>query len=203
MGERVSRVARRGDTRAALLEAAAGLLEGGGVGAVTLRAVGERAGVSRQAPYNYFADKGVLLSVLAANYLGRLGEAMAEAARGEAAGPSERLRAMMEAYVRFALAGPSRYRLIGREMSGSPRAEVHEAARGVHERYVKAVGACQEAGELPEGDTVEIAAILYASVHGAVELALSGHAERDKGLGDPIKLVRSLLALLGPRRGTD
>jgi AcrR family transcriptional regulator len=203
MGEPVPRVARGGDTRAALLEAAAGLLEGGGVGAVTLRAVGERAGVSRQAPYNHFADKGVLLSVLAANYLGRLGEVMAEAARGEAAGPSERLRAMMEAYVRFALASPSRYRLIGREMSGSPRPEVHEAARGVHGRYVRAVGACQEAGELPEGDTVEIAAILYASVHGAVELALSGHTEKDKGLDDPIKLVRSLLALLGPRRDTD
>src|SRR4028118_763436 len=92
VGEPVPRVARRGDTRVALLEAAAGLLEGGGVGAVTLRAVGERAGVSRQAPYNHFADKGVLLSVLAANYLGRLGEAMAEAGRGAAAGPAGGVR---------------------------------------------------------------------------------------------------------------
>ncbi|HEX7170798.1 MAG TPA: helix-turn-helix domain-containing protein, partial [Rubrobacter sp.] len=53
------------DTRSALLGAAAGLLEGRGIEAVTLRAVGERAGVSRQAPYKHFADKEALLSVLA------------------------------------------------------------------------------------------------------------------------------------------
>ena len=52
------------NTRAALLGAAAGLLEGHGLEAVTLRAVGERAGVSRQAPYKHFADKEALLSVL-------------------------------------------------------------------------------------------------------------------------------------------
>ncbi len=52
-----------------MLDAAAGLLEEGGLGAVTLRAVGERVGVSRQAPYNHFADKATLLSVLAARYL--------------------------------------------------------------------------------------------------------------------------------------
>ena len=45
------------DTRSALLGAAAGLLEERGIEAVTLRAVGERAGVSRQAPYKHFADK--------------------------------------------------------------------------------------------------------------------------------------------------
>jgi AcrR family transcriptional regulator len=103
---------------------------------------------------------------------------------------------MMEAYVRFALENPPRYRLIGGEMSGSPHREVHEAARAVHERYVRAVAACQEAGELPGGDPVELAAVLFATVHGAVELTLSGHAEEEKGLGDPAKLVRALLARL-------
>jgi AcrR family transcriptional regulator len=143
------------------------LLDEGGVEAVTLRAVGERAGVSRQAPYNHFADKAALLSVLAARYLQRLGEGMTEAAKGAGEDPFEGLVAMMEAYVRFALENPSRYRLI-----------------------------CQEAGELPGGDPVELAAILFATTHGAVELTLSGHAEEEKGLGDPTRLVRALLARL-------
>ena len=198
MTEGAPRTARSGGTRSVLLEAAAGLLEEGGMGAVTLRAVGERVGVSRQAPYNHFADKATLLSVLAARYLGRLGEGMAEAAaRAGEEDPFEGLGAMMEAYVRFALASPSRYRLIGQEMSGSAHQEVHEANRAVHTRFVGAVAACQEAGELPGGDPVELAAILFATTHGAVELTLSGHAEEEKGLGDPAKLVRSLLARLG------
>ena len=196
MSEVAPRTARSGGTRSVLLEVAAGLLEEGGMEAVTLRAVGERAGVSRQAPYRHFADKATLLSVLAARYLGRLGARMAEAAGGASEDPSEGLGAMMEAYVRFALESPPRYRLIGGQMSGSPHREVHEAARAVHERYVRAVAACQEAGELPGSDPVELAAILFATVHGAVELTLSGHAEEEKGLGDPAKLVRALLARL-------
>jgi AcrR family transcriptional regulator len=196
MSEEAPRTARRGGTRSVLLEVAAGLLEEGGMEAITLRAVGERAGVSRQAPYRHFADKATLLSVLAARYLERLGARIAEAAGGASEDPFERLGAMMEAYVRFALESAPRYRLIGGEMSGSPHREVHEAARAVHERYVRAVAACQEVGELPDGDPVELAAILFATVHGAVELTLSGHAEEEKGLGDPANVVRALLARL-------
>jgi len=196
MSKEAPRTARSGKTRSVLLEAAARLLDEGGVEAVTLRAVGERAGVSRQAPYNHFADKAALLSVLAARYLQRLGEGMTEAAKGAGEDPFEGLGAMMEAYVRFALENPSRYRLIGQEMSASPHQVVHEAARAVNVRFVGAVVVCQEAGELPGGDPVELAAILFATTHGAVELTLSGHAEEEKGLGDPTRLVRALLARL-------
>ena len=52
-------------TRLALLDAAASLLDEGGTEAVTLRAVGARAGVSRGAPYGHFADKEDLLAALA------------------------------------------------------------------------------------------------------------------------------------------
>ncbi len=48
-------------------------------------------------------------------------------------------------------------------------------------------------GELPGGDPVELAALMYATSHGAVDLALSGHTEESKGLGDPLALVRLLL----------
>ncbi len=184
------------DTRTALLGAAAGLLEGGGIQAVTLRAVGERAGVSRQAPYRHFADKEQLLSVVAAGYFERVGEAMAEAASA-AGDPFGRLEAMVEAYVGFALASPPRARLMfGPEVKGSSHPGVHEAARAVHEGFVGVVAECQRAGELPAGDPVELAALMYATAHGAVDLTLSGHTEEAKGLGDPLFLVRLLLSHL-------
>ncbi|RYZ27181.1 MAG: TetR/AcrR family transcriptional regulator, partial [Propionibacteriaceae bacterium] len=52
-------------TGRALLEAASGLLDEGGPDAVTLRAVGSKAGVSRGAPNGHFADKDDLLAALA------------------------------------------------------------------------------------------------------------------------------------------
>src|ERR1700755_990453 len=52
--------------RAAIVAAAAALLETGGPDAVALRSVGAAAGVSRSAPYRHFADKAELLRALAA-----------------------------------------------------------------------------------------------------------------------------------------
>lgn len=187
----------RGGTRSALLEAAAGLLEGYGIEAVTLRAVGEQAGVSRQAPYRHFADKGALLSVLAAGYFKVLSKRMVEAADTAGYDPLQRLEAMTKEYVRFALENPSRYRMMfGLKARGETRQELHEAAHALHERFVGAVAECQEAGKLPVGDPVELSALLYATAHGAIDLTLSGHDEQEKGLGDPVKLVRVLLARL-------
>jgi AcrR family transcriptional regulator len=192
----VGKAGRQIGTRAALLRAAAGLLEDRGMAAVTLRAVGERAGVSRQAPYKHFADKEELLSVVAAGYFDRVGVEMAEAAdkAGDAFG---RLEAMAEAYVGFALESPHRCRLMfGPEVKGSPYPVVHEAAGAVHGRFVGVVAECQEAGDLPEEDPIRLAALMYATAHGAVDLALSGQTEEAKGLGDPLALVRLLLARL-------
>ena len=181
------------ETRSALLGAAAGLLEERGIGAVTLRAVGERVGVSRQAPYKHFADKEALLSVLAAGYFEQLGREMWGAAGEAGTNALSRLRAIGEAYVRFALASPHRYRLMfGEKMQESPHPGVHEAAHGLYEGLVGAVAECQEAGELPAGDPAGLAALIYATVHGAVDLALAGQADESKGLEDP----RSQLTLL-------
>ena len=181
-------------TRPALLRAAAGLLEEGGMEAVTLRAVGRAAGVSRQAPYRHFADKEDLLSAVAAGYFGGLGEEMVEAAEEAGGDPLSRLGAMVEAYVRFALRNPNRYRLmLGPELKSSPHPGVHRAARAVHEGFVGAVAGCQEAGQLPAGSTLELAALIAATSHGALDQALAGHVETKKGQGDPQALVRLLL----------
>ena len=183
-----------------MLGAAAGLLERGGIEAVTLRAVGERAGVSRQAPYKHFTDKEALLSMLAAGYFEQLGREMFGAAEGAGEGPLARLEAMGTAYVRFALDIPHRYRLMfGEKTQRSPHPEVHEAAHAVYEGFVGAIAACQDAGELPAGDPVALAALIYATSHGAVDLALAGQAEESKGLQEPMAQVRLLLAHLRVR----
>lgn len=61
---RIPRQARAGETVAVILEAAAQVLEAGGLAAFTTNSVAERAGVSIGTLYQYFADKNALLRAL-------------------------------------------------------------------------------------------------------------------------------------------
>lgn len=188
-----------GGTRAALLAAAAELLEAGGMDAVTLRAVGERAGVSRQAPYGHFADKVELLSVLAAGYFRALGQEV-RAAAGDEPDPVRRLDAMCGAYLRFAVDAPRRYRLMfGPETRGTLHPQVQEQAYQLGLQFVAAVAQCQQAGRFTPGEPLPLASLLYAACHGAVDLYLAGHAK--DASGEPARVLSRLLAELdhGPR----
>jgi len=62
---RKPRQARAEETVSAILEAAAQILEKGGLAAFNTNAVAERAGVSVGTLYQYFADKGAILKTLA------------------------------------------------------------------------------------------------------------------------------------------
>ena len=137
------------------------------------------------------------MSVLAAGYFERLGLEMWRATEDSDGNPFSRLRAVGEVYVGFALESPHRYRLMfGEKMQESPHPEVHEAAHGLYVGLVGVVAECQEAGELPAGDPAGLAALIYATVHGAVDLALAGQADESKGLEDPRSQLRLLLFYL-------
>jgi AcrR family transcriptional regulator len=184
-------------TRERLVEAATGLLEEGGVAAVTLREVGRRAGVSHNAPYKHFASKEELLAAVAAAYLWQRRDSALRLRRGRPARDAVRL--MLHGLVREALAHPEMFRLTyGPWRIGS--AELGEAADAARAALVDAVTAAQEDGGLPAGDPERVAALLRALAHGAADLALSGHLSRTgKGHADPTDLVDDLFACLTAR----
>jgi AcrR family transcriptional regulator len=97
---RTPRQTRAEETVAAILEAAAQVLEGGGLAAFTTNAVAERAGVSIGTLYQYFADKQALLRALAESEIRRTITAVATALQGDAQATGEqRVRAMVRALV--------------------------------------------------------------------------------------------------------
>lgn len=91
---------RSTQTVAAILEAAAQVLDAGGMAAFTTNAVAERAGVSIGTLYQYFADKNALMRALAAEEtriaLANVASALAGGADGSVEG---RVRAMVRAIV--------------------------------------------------------------------------------------------------------
>src|SRR5258706_16100220 len=91
-----------GDLRPALLRAAEDVMGKQGLEALTLRDVARRAGVSHNAPYRHFKDRNALLAALAEDGFRALGKAL-EGKSGSLMG---------EAYVRFGLANPARFRLM-------------------------------------------------------------------------------------------
>jgi AcrR family transcriptional regulator len=186
-------------TRDRLIDAAAKLLDEGGPAAVTLREVGRLAGVSHNAPYKHFADKENLLAAVAARELAR----PPRAAPGGSNSPAEALAQVMHGYVDWAMRHPARFKLVFGSWSVDS-AELGAAATAAHSALVTAVAAAQASKDLPDGDPERLAALIQATTHGAVDLALSGHlAKTGKGHADPKDLVDDLLTYLSrsPRRG--
>ncbi len=158
-----------GALKAALIEAADAILDEGGAGAVSLREAARRAGVSATAPYRHFADKEALLAALATNGFVAFGQALAAAAQGS----DNPLGAMGQAYVRFALARPGRFRLMFGPAGIPDRRrypDLAAAASRTHEQLVAAVRRRTPGAADPE--TAAIAA--WSVVHGLAHLLLDG-----------------------------
>ena len=99
-----------GDARAALVHAAGEVLEESGAASMSLRAVAERAGISRQAPYNHFPDKESLLATLVVLGFEQLTDAVRSATSGLVG--EDALAACAEAYIGIAQHNPNIFRLM-------------------------------------------------------------------------------------------
>ena len=161
--KRRKRSYHHGDLQSALLRAAGKMLEKEGVEALKLREVARRAGVSHNAPYRHFAQREALLAALAAEGFVWLGAAQRKAAQESG------LRGMGEAYVRFALAHPQRFRLMfGSQLSIAK----HPALREVAARTFAGLSSAL-AARLPEAKGARDSSIAaWSLVHGLALLLM-------------------------------
>ena len=100
-----------GDARNALLGSARRLLERTGAATLSLRQVAEAAGLSRQAPYNHFANKEALLAELVRDGFVRLATKI-RAAADPLRDAERQLAGAGEAYITFGLSEPTLFRLM-------------------------------------------------------------------------------------------
>ncbi|MEX5632486.1 TetR/AcrR family transcriptional regulator [Parafrankia sp. FMc2] len=185
-------------TRGRLVRTAAALLEKEGRAAVTLRAVGAGAGVSRSAAYRYFDSKDALLAAVATQALASMTESLAAAlARVPMSDPHGQLVEMGRAYLDFAGTNPQQYALIySREVAEVDWPEMGPAAAAAYGLFVDATARATEAGILPPGDPRPFAAVLLAAAHGAADLTSAGHLQPDKWGIEAGELTRLLLEMV-------
>ena len=164
-----------GNLRRALLDEALATIRAEGVDGLTLREIGARVGVSRTALYRHFADKRALLAAVATEGFRPLRQqlitAWEDGGRGRSAFDS-----MGVAYVRFAVANPSHYRV----MFGGfvdPKAcepELAAEAAGAFQALVDALAALQHDASVRGDETVQMARFVWAVVHGVAMLGIDG-----------------------------
>ena len=166
-----------GDLRQSLLDEAAAVVEREGIAALSLRDLARRLGVSNAAPAHHFAGKPALLVELARDGFERFAAAL-EAAGAKGRDPVDRLRRIGDAYVRFAMDHPGRFRVMfGREIWDLPSVpasltEVAERSYGVLVAVLEAVLSRWPAGRRPPADVV--AFTCWTISHGAATLWIDG-----------------------------
>ena len=168
-----------GDLRRALLEASLALIDEAGIGALSLREAARKAGVSHNAPYHHFKDRGSLLAALAEEGFAELAAEMT-AARAAAPDARTRLEACGQAYVRFALKSPARFKLMFRPELAAPSAEgaVARASTPALDTLTAAIVEAQAAGLAPPGDPRPLVLTCWSAVHGLASLWLDGPLAR-------------------------
>ncbi|MFI6639265.1 TetR/AcrR family transcriptional regulator [Streptomyces sp. NPDC050504] len=166
-----------GDLRHAILAAALDVIRSEGPGALSLRDLARRAGVSHAAPAHHFKDRAGLLTAIAAEGHDLLAEAVAEA---------DGLREAGVGYVRFATRHPAHFQVMFQpELYRADDPDL-VAAKDRSTRELRA--AVAQLGADPE--LAGVAA--WSLAHGFATLLLTHNLERAVGDGDPEDVFRVL-----------
>jgi AcrR family transcriptional regulator len=172
-----------GNLRRALLDEALDTIRTQGIAGVTLREIGTRLGVSRTALYRHFADKRALLTAVATEGFRMLHQQLAatweEGGRGRAA-----FQSMGVAYIRFAVANSSHYRVMfGSFVDPEERdPELVAEAGAAFQALVDALAALQRQRLVRSDDTVLLARFVWSVVHGVAMLAIDGQVREPRAI---------------------
>ncbi|WP_030766872.1 MULTISPECIES: TetR/AcrR family transcriptional regulator [unclassified Streptomyces] len=189
--------------RERLIDVGVELVLSEGAGALGLREIARRAGVSHGAPRRYFPTHRSLLSAIARRGFEDLGVRIAKVAGAPGLSPRERVRTIAVAYVGYALECAGMYALMfrhdlldstGQGPSDGPR--LRESTLPMFDLLVTLVRRCGAA------EPSVTAAALWANLHGVAQLWRWGSLPLALG-GTPVDGVERLVdaavdAHLGP-----
>ncbi|MFF1966874.1 TetR/AcrR family transcriptional regulator [Streptomyces sp. NPDC058232] len=180
------RTYHHGDLRRAVLTAALDVIRTEGPGALSLRDLARRAGVSHAAPAHHFKDRTGLLTAIAAEGYTLFADALADA-------PDLRERGVR--YVRFATGHPAHFQVMFQPELHRPDDPELLAAKARAAQALRAgVTGLPVEGR---GDDPRLAGIAaWSLAHGYATLLLSGNLNDPLGDRNAEEVFRSLTGLL-------
>jgi len=173
-----------GSLHRALIDEALRTIDKLGVEGLTLRGVGEALGVSRTALYRHFSNKQALVDAVAREGFRTLRLALLDAWERNGRGESG-FQAMGEAYLQFAVAHPSHYRVMfGRFVESCARdPELVDEAQAAFQALVDALVDQQRDGRVRGDDPVMLARFVWSITHGIAMLVIDGQLRDDDASG--------------------
>ncbi|MGW1893189.1 TetR/AcrR family transcriptional regulator [Streptomyces sp. NPDC002004] len=181
-----SRPYHHGDLRRAVVAAALDVIAVDGPGALSLRDLARRAGVSHAAPAHHFKDRTGLLTVIAAEGYALLAAALREAADLREAGVR---------YVRFAREHPAHFQVMfAPELLRADDVELTTARTLAAERLRSAVSEVPTAGRGSDDRLAGVAA--WSLAHGFATLLLSHNLDGRLADRDPEAAFLDLTRML-------
>ena len=161
--------------RAEILAAAERIFVEHGYEGATIRKIADEVGLSSTALYMHFSEKGEILQEICRQAFASLLE-MNQSIVAEPAGPEQRLRRMLRAYIDFGFANPNAYRLIYMtrpvELQHGALSAAQELGGSLYRSFEQVVEDAEAAGLL-RGDARTTAQALWAGCHGVVSLVIT------------------------------
>jgi AcrR family transcriptional regulator len=170
----VTAASRRGaGSEQAIMDAARHILAHRGPDALSMRAVADRVGMSATAIYRYFESKDVLVARVVQRGFERFGEYLREAAERHPRGSLERLAALGEAYIRFALENQEYFKLLFSLQHPDPHSLDDLPESGGHGLLRRAVVEAMDSGAMRRADPDLVAMYLWSVAHGLLTLSMT------------------------------
>ncbi len=182
-------------TRAALLRAVGDELVAVGEGAISLRGVARRAGLSHGAPGALFGSRAGMLTAYAASGYADLADRV-ERAASETTDPRVALAAQGTAYVAFALERPATFGLMFRaDLLVPDDAQLNAERDRCWVALARVIQGARDAGLVASALTDTACMGAWSIAHGLAVLTVAQHARRRSGPTDPMALARAVTRL--------
>lgn len=184
-----------GDLRNALLSEAIEIILESGTGALSLRRLARRVGVSPAAYAYHFPDKSSLLIAIGTEGFRRLNAAFAPALTVD--DPAARLVALGRKYIDFAVENPAHYQVMffdhPTQKTGNRNEELFPNVATAAFEALRATVADLMLQREDDRTAWESALMIWAQIHGAASLWLEGLLAPGATEGEAIEQLRSLI----------
>ena len=195
-GRRVAAAARRRKREAEILAATRALFDERGVRDAQIEDVAKAVGINRAIIYRHFTGKEDLFALTVVDYLTELEQRLAEV-DDPAAGPEDRLRAMVRTFFDYGIEFPAFVDCAQALMRKSGAELFAEVSEGTMLKLGRGLSAClkQLSAVVEQGNTTGVfkspnvdltANMLYASGLGALQLARVGLVVHEAAPGVPM-----------------
>ena len=164
---------RSRETETAILEAARDLLAHGGLDALSMRAVAAKVGLSATAIYHWFEGKEDLVDRVVLHGFQRSEAYMWKAIEALPVGSMDRVAALGEAYIRFALENREYFKIIFAIQTPAPRHIEDVPGQGGYRVLRQCVVEAMEAGNIRRAEPDIVVLYLWSLVHGLVTIFMA------------------------------